>query len=132
MIVPEWFFQEPFENKILKIHNFKPLKQIARDNIRLDDKQLNKELAGKMINLYHFTDKNLEVGFKINLDIHHTNHANSKLTITPNFPEFGIEFRYINKIIKELTVFYGRLMIQSKFKYQTVFPARFDLKNEDN
>ena len=39
------------------------------------------------------------MGFKINLDSHHFNHANSKLTITPNYPEFGIEVRYINKII---------------------------------
>ena len=45
MIIPEWFFQEPFENKIIKIYNPKSLKQIARDNIRLDDKQLNKKIA---------------------------------------------------------------------------------------
>ena len=100
MIIPEWLFQEPTENKINKIYNPKSLKQIARDNIRLDDKLLNKELAKKMINPYFFTDRNLKVGFKINLDSHHSNHANSKLTITPNFPEFGIEVRYINKIMK--------------------------------
>ena len=50
MIIPEWLFQEPVENKIKKIYNPRSLKQIARDNIRLDDKQLNKELAKKMIN----------------------------------------------------------------------------------
>ena len=43
MIIPERLFQEPVENKINKIHNPKSLKEIARDNIRLDDKQLNKE-----------------------------------------------------------------------------------------
>ena len=47
MIIPEWLFQEPVENKI---HNPKSLKQIARYNIILDDKPLNKELAKKMIN----------------------------------------------------------------------------------
>ena len=52
MIIPERFFQEPVENKINKIYNPRSLKQIARDNIRLDDKQLNKELAKKMINPY--------------------------------------------------------------------------------
>ena len=104
MIIPEWLFSEPIENKIKEIHNPKSLKEIARDNIGLEDKQLNKELAKKMLNPYYFTDRNLKVGFKINLDSHHTNHANSKLTITPNYPEFAIEVRYINKIMKDLSV----------------------------
>ena len=56
MIIPEWLFQEPIENKIKKLYNPKPLNQIARDNIKLDDKQLNKKLAKKMINPYYFTD----------------------------------------------------------------------------
>ena len=65
MIIPDWLFQEPVEKK-LKIYNPKPLKQIARDNIELDDKQLNKKLAEKMLNPYYFTDRNLKMGFKIN------------------------------------------------------------------
>ena len=51
MIIPEWLFQEPIENKLKIIYNPKHLKQIARDNIKSDDKQLNKELAKKMPNL---------------------------------------------------------------------------------
>ena len=74
----------------------------------------------------------MKVGFKINLDIHHINHANSKLTTTANFQEFGIEVRYINIIMIELSVIYARLINQHKFRYQTVFSARFDKKNEDN
>ena len=85
-----------------------------------------------MINPSFFTDIKLRVGFKINLDSHHINHANSKLTITPNFPEFGIEVRYINKIKKELSVSYARLINQFKFKHQTVLSARFDKQDEDN
>ena len=85
-----------------------------------------------MINPYYFTDRNLKVGIKINLDSHHINHANSKITITRNHLEFGIEFRYINKIMKELAVIYARLINQYKFKYQTVFSARFDKQDEDN
>ena len=73
-----------------------------------------------MINPYYFTDRNLKVGFKIHLDIHHINHANSKLTITPNYPESGIEFRYFNKILKDLSFFYARLLNQFIFKYQTI------------
>ena len=80
MIIPEseWLFQEPVENKINKIFNPKSLKQLARNNIKLDDKQLNKELAKTVINPYYFTDRNLKVGFKINLDSHNINHAYSK------------------------------------------------------
>ena len=52
--------------------------------MKLDDKQLNEELAKKMLNPYYFTDRHLNVGFKINLGSHHINHANSKLTIIPN------------------------------------------------
>ena len=102
MIIPEWLFKESIENEINKIYNPKSLKQIARDNIRLDDKQINKELAKKILNPYYFTDGNLKVGLEIDLDSYHINHANSKLTITPNYAEFGIEVRYINKIKKEL------------------------------
>ena len=132
MIIPEWLFQEPVENKIKKISNPKPLKQLARNNIKLDDKQLNKQLAQKMINPYYFIDENSKVEFRINLDSHHIDHANSKLTVLPNHPEFGIEFRYIKKIMKELAVIYARLINQYKFRHQTVFSARIDKQAEDN
>ena len=131
MIIPERLFKEPIENKINKIYNPRSLKQLARNNNNLDDKHLNKELARKMINPYYFTDRNLQVGFKINLDSHHFNHLNSKLTITPNHPEFGIQVRYDKKIMKDLSVIYARLKNQYKFRYQTVFSARFDKQNED-
>ena len=126
MIIPEWLFKEPIENKIDKIYNPKSLKRTARDNIRLDDKQLNEELAKKLPNPYYFTDRILRVGFKVNLDSHHINHANSNLTITPNFPEFGIETRYINNFIKELSVIYARLINKYNLNYETVFSATFD------
>ena len=85
-----------------------------------------------MLNPYYFTDRALQVGFKINLDSHNLHHTNSKITITPNHPEFGIEIRYINIIMKELSVIYARLINEYKFKYQTVFSARFDKQDEDN
>ena len=50
MIIPEWLFHELIEIKNKTINNPKSLKQIARDNIKLDDKQLNKELAKKTPN----------------------------------------------------------------------------------
>ena len=85
-----------------------------------------------MINPYYFTDRALRIGFKINLDSHHINHANSKMIVSPNYPEFGSEIRYIKKIIKELSIIYARLINQYKFKNQTVFPAGFNKQDEDN
>ena len=52
MIIHEWFFKEPTEEKINKIYNPKSSTQIARDNIRLDDKQLNKELDKECLILF--------------------------------------------------------------------------------
>ena len=88
------------------------MKQIARDNITLNDKQSKKELAKNMPNPYYFTDRNLKVGFKINLDSHHIIHANSKLAIIPNYLVFGIEVRFFIKIMKKLSVIYARLVNQ--------------------
>ena len=61
MIIPEWLIQEPIENIIKNIYNPKSLKQLARDNIRLDDKQLKKELAKEMNIPYYCTDRNLKI-----------------------------------------------------------------------
>ena len=108
------------------------MRQLAQLNIRLNDRQLNKELARKMINPYYFTDRNLRAAFDINLDSHNLHHTNSKLPILPIYPEFGVEFRYTNKIMKKLAMIYARLINQYKFKFQTVFSAKFDKQDEDN
>ena len=131
MIIPEWFFKEeksPIKKKIQKVYNSKTLKQLAREKIKLDDK----ELAKIMNNPYYFIDKNLKIGFKNNLESHNFSHAISILSITPNFPEFGVEFRYINEIVKELTVIYARLINQYNFKYHTLFSASFYKINEED
>ena len=78
-----------------------------------------------MINPYYFLDENLKIGFKIDLESHNIIHANSILTITPNFPEIGVEFRYIKKTVKELSIIYARLINQYKFKYHTLFSTSF-------
>ena len=74
-----------------------------------------------MLNPYYFSDRNMKVGFKINLDSHHLNHAISILTITPNYPKFRTEVRYIIKIKKDFSLLYARLMNQYKLKYRTFF-----------
>ena len=124
MLIPEWFFKKeksPVKKKMQKLYNPKTLIQLAREKIKLDDK----ELAKLMINPYYFIDKNLKIGFKIILEGHNFSHANSILSILPKYPEYGIEFRYINKIIKELSVIYARLINQYKFNYHTLFSASF-------
>ena len=96
MIIPEWFFREersPIKKKIQKVYNPKTLKQIAREKIKLDDK----ELAKMMINPYYFIDENLKNGFKINLESHNISHANSILTITPNFQVLGLNSDILRK-----------------------------------
>ena len=106
MIIPEWFFKEektPIQKKIQKVYNPKILKQLAREKIQLDDKELPK----MMINPKYFFDENLKIDFRINLDSHKINHANSILNITSKFPDFEIELRYVNKIRKELSVIYA-------------------------
>ena len=85
-----------------------------------------------MINPYYFIGENLKNGFKINLENHIISHANSILTIIPKYPDSGIDYRYINNIIKELSVFNARLINQSKFNYHTLFSASFYKINEED
>ena len=104
------------------------MKSLAKEKNEINDK----ESAKKMIVPYYFIDENLKIGFKIILKSHNINHANSIFTIKPNFPEFGIEFRYFSKIIKELSIFYAKLLNQYKFKYHTIFSSSFYKINEED
>ena len=99
-----------YENEINNLNKSKQLKQITRENIRLDDKQINKELAEKMINPYYFIDRLLQVKFITTLESHHISHANFQLISKPNYLEFGIEVRINIKIIKDLSISYARLI----------------------
>ena len=128
MIIPDWLFKEeqsPIKKKIQKVYNPKTLQQLARQKIKMNDEELDKEIAKKMINPYYFLDENLKIGFKINLESHNINHTNYLLNIEPNFPDIGIETRYINKILKEMATIYARLTNQFKFKYHILFSASF-------
>ena len=47
-IVPEWLFKEeqtPIKNKVKKVLKPKTLKQLARENIVINDKELDRESA---------------------------------------------------------------------------------------
>ena len=58
-----------------EVYNPKTLKQIAGEKIKLYEKELDKEKAEKMNTPCYFTDENLRIGFKINLESHNVNHA---------------------------------------------------------
>ena len=52
IIIREWIFkeeQEPFKRKRRKVYNPKTLKQRTRDNIKLDDEVVGKEVAKKRL-----------------------------------------------------------------------------------
>ena len=135
MIIPERLIKEeqaPTKNRIKKVYNPKTLKQIARENIKLNDTELDKELAKKMINPYYFIDENLKIGFKFILGSHNIIHANSLLSIEPKFPDIGIETRYINGIPIKLATIQARLINQSKFENQILFSASFHKTNEED
>ena len=87
------------------------MKTIAREFIKIDDKQWKKELDKTVTNLNYFTDRALHVGFNISLDNHHINHSNSKTNLKHNFPEIEIQFEH-NKILKEMATNYARLINQ--------------------
>ena len=115
-----------------KVYNPKTLKQMARENIHMNDNELDKELPKKMINPYYFIDENLKIGSKTNLEKNDTNHAKSLLNIFPISPDIGIETRYINKIVKEVATIYASLMTAYKFKYHILFSASFYKIDEED
>ena len=119
MIIPEWLFKEekaPIKKQIKKIYNPKTLKKLARKNILISDKELDKKLAKKKINPFYFIDENLKIVSKIILESHNINHANSLLNIEPNFADIDIETRYVNITLKEMATIYARLINQYRFK----------------
>ena len=103
---------------------------MARENIKIDDKELDKELVEKTNNPLYFTNRVLKAGFNNNLDSHIIKNINSKLTITPKYLE--IEKIHNNNILSEMSHIHARLINQYNFKYQTVLWARFDKQGEDN
>ena len=85
-----------------------------------------------MNNPYYFSDENLKIGSKINLENLNINHENSFMKIFPNFPDNRIEKRYSNKILKEMATIYDRILNQYNFKYHILFSASFyKIKEED-
>ena len=67
MIIPDWLFKEersPIKKKMQKVYNPKTLQQLARQNIKMNDKEIDREIVKKMINPYCFLNEKLKLGFK--------------------------------------------------------------------
>ena len=122
---------QPTTSKEEKINNPKSLKELARDKIKLSNRDLDKEIAKKMLNPYYFKDQSFYDFLKINLDSHHINHLNSKITISSTAQPPHIDKIVINRIVNEMATIYAKLISQFKFKYQCTFLARFDKQDED-
>lgn len=129
MIIPSKFFDMK-TNKMKKEtkKEVPSLKQLALENINLSEKELKKELAKQMINPYYFS-KRYQPQYKIDLDSHHINHTNSKITISSKY-ELEVEISEINSILREMSITYARLINQYKFTNQTVFSTVFDKQDE--
>ena len=127
----ENIINKPSSSKENKNFNPKSLKEIARDKIKLSNKDLDKEITKKMLNPYCFKDQSFYDFLKTNLDSHHINHLNSKITISSTAQSPHIDKIVINRIVNETATIYAKLISQFKFKYQCTFLARFDKQDED-
>ena len=56
-----------------------------------------------------------------NLDNHHSNHANSIITIVSEFNKIGVDIIRITKIMEEMAKIHAKLKKYYKFKYQITF-----------
>ena len=61
----------------------------------------------KVENLIYFTDRIIKSAHVINIDNHHSKHANSTITIFPKFINSGNDISYINKPLEEFANFYA-------------------------
>ena len=67
----------------------------------MNDGELDKELAKKVINPLCFFDIDLQVGFEINVE----GHENSFSNVVPTVLEMGIETAYIKKSYRKWLLF---------------------------
>ena len=74
-----------------------------------------------MLNPYYFKNKNLYNILKINLDSHHINHINSKITISSTTEYNSIDMDLINDLVKEMSVIYARLIININLNINVYF-----------
>ena len=76
-------------------------------------------------------DRILKFSEHVSLDNHHSNQANSILTITSKFISIGIDINYIRKIFEEVANIDANTINQYEFKNQISFSAVFNKLRED-
>ena len=102
------------QNQTKKIYNLELLKQIARQNIQIDDKVLIYELARKVNYPCYFSSTVSKAEFNNNLDSRHNNHKIFNSTLTPKHLEMGK--LNVEIITKKMTNIYAKLINQYKFE----------------
>ena len=108
----------------------KPRKIFDKDNIKETNKNKNIKRNDKIE--YKYTDKILNTIYDITVDRYHKKDLYSQITITSKFDTTGLEMNYINKIIKEMSHIYAKVINQYKFKRQLSFMVLFSKFEEDD
>ena len=78
----------------------------------------------KIFNPQYISDRVANVAYNNNLDSHHINHMNSKMTMSSNPLDFGKN--HANKRLEEMANKHARILNYYEFGYQIVFSARFN------
>ena len=60
------------------------------ENTKVNDKELYKKSAGKIINPFYFTDEVLKIGFEISLNSDKIDHSNSIVSFIPIHLDIGV------------------------------------------
>ena len=134
MIIPTWMFveeqrpQQPQRPQQRQIQQIPSLKQLAKQQIQLPKKELDKQIAKRMLNPYYLSQR-YEPQYRTKLESHQLNHLNSSVSIVSKF-DLWIELYDINNLVKEMSRIYSRLINQPNFKYQVSFIAMFDKEDE--
>ena len=72
----------------------------------------------------------LRIALHIALDILHSSYKNSESAVKAIHLE--IEKSYVNRIMKNLTKVFARIINQYRFIFQVVFSVRFEQPDEDD
>ena len=100
------------------------MKKLARRKINLSKKELEKEIAKRLINPYYLSQR-YEPQYKVKIDQDLLNLINSKITIKSNY-NLLVELYDLKNIFKEMSTINARFINQCQFEHQVVFSAIFD------
>ena len=120
LLISPNLFEEPIRQRAQQARTVPTLRKLARAKVNLS----NKEVGEHMLNPYYFS-RRYEHQYEVNVDRHHPNHLNSKITIKSKY-NLPIELFDLNNIFREMAKIPERLLKQFKFKHQVVYFTIFD------